>query len=148
MLVNHDILQPIFVGWLLAAIASGFKAYAPSRARKQVTKNGGNLSESQAAYEEEDARIYRLSKGYGALGGWYLIGLILAIHGDYPQIAVTLSWILAFVFFVLNISQGLLFSRMKDANKTVFGFVLMLVSLIMIVAAIWFLFVAFKVIFS
>lgn len=148
MLVNQDILQPIFVGWLLAAIANGFKAYAPNRARKQVTKNGGNSSESQAAYDEEDARIYRLSKGYGAFGGWYLIGLILAIHGDYPQIAVTLSWVLAFVFFVLNIAQGLLFSRMNDANKTVFGIVLMLVSAVMIVAVIWFLVVAFMVIFS
>jgi len=90
---NADILQPIFVGWVLNTISGVLKIYAPNRARKRVIESGGSLVEATQAYDVESVLIYQKSKNYAALGGWYLIGLILAIHGEYPPIAVTLSWI-------------------------------------------------------
>ena len=146
MISDNPILQPIFVGWVLGAFTSALKAYAPSYARKNVLKTGGSAEEAREVYEEEDARIYRLSKGHAAMGGWYLVAFILAVHGEYPQVAVTLSWALVFVFFILNLAQALGSMIMKHNHKSIFGFVLMPVSLIMIIVAVWFLIVAGKVI--
>ena len=129
-------------------IAGILKNYAPSRARKRVVKDGGSLVEANQAYDVESVLIYRASKNYAALGGWCIIGLILAIHGDYPPIAVTLSWILAFTFFVMNVFQALFYNGMKNSTKSILGYTLMPVGLIMIVATTWFLIVASKVIFS
>ena len=144
---NADILQAIFIGWVLGTVASMFKAFAPFFARKRAIKNGSSPEDADKVYEKEAARIYSLSKGYGAFGGWYIVALILAVHGGYPPITVTLSWVLAITLFAMNAFQALPFNELKSSNRVFFGFMLIPLSLVLVISITWLLIISAKVIF-
>lgn len=157
MIENTEILQPVVAAIALAFITTILKTYAPHRCSKLILKNGGTDKEADEAYKAEMERQYRLTRKMAPAYGFVSLPLILAVIGHYPDIAITLSWVLTFGCFSVGLFDA--FSTQIMGGKTpikiagfkgkpiAFMMLGALIILITIIAGFWLLYITIMAVF-
>lgn len=116
---SNPILQPILVGFILVLVTHLISGRIPIRAQKKVIDEGGTKEEGLAAFKEKDMALYLESRITALGAGWSVLGFILAIMGSYPQVAVTLSWVLVVSVFVFKLVQMLVMNTKPDSKFSI-----------------------------